>query len=342
MKSKWINIFYILFGMLLFTSCKNTPKDPNLLADNSNPIFQDPALKPVTDKIEKHPNEADLYYIRGGILKKMKLDTLALKDFKAAVKLDSTKSEYYSAVGDMLFEHKDITGSVQWIQKAIQINPKDAQAHMKIAKLFLFLKEYPKVFSELNIVLQQNVYTGEAYWLKGMTYRDMHDTARAISSFLTAVQVAPDYREAMIELGEMYTDKHDPVALKYYDNAFRLDTTDVFPLFARGVFYQTLFDTAKAKEEYRNTIVHDPQYGDAYFNYGWLLLQQDSTEKARRQFDFVTKIEPNNAKAYYNRGLCSEILKDKNDAINDYRQALIFDSSYDAPVAALKRLHASK
>ena len=61
-------------------------------------------------------------------------------------------------------------------------------------------------------------------------------------------------------------------------------------------------------------------------------------EKARRQFDLVTKMEPNNAGAYYNRGLCSEMLNDKASAAADYRQALTFDKNNHAASEGLRRL----
>jgi Flp pilus assembly protein TadD len=71
---------------------------------------------------------------------------------------------------------------------------------------------------------------------------------------------------------------------------------------------------------------------------GFVLLQQDSLEKARRQFDHVTRIEPTNARAYYNRGLCSEMMGDKDAAAADYRQALDFDNHYATAQEGLQRV----
>src|SRR5690606_19393220 len=105
--------------------------------------------------------------------------------FQQAASLDSTKAEYFSAVGDLMFEHKDISGSLPWIEKAVSLNPKDPQARLKIAKLFVFIKEYPKAFSEINTVLRQNAMNPEGYFLKGIIYKDLKDTSKAISSFQT-------------------------------------------------------------------------------------------------------------------------------------------------------------
>ena len=331
MKLKW----FILPLVLLATACGNE----NGSVDD-NPVFREPALKKVTEEINKHPDNADLYFERAVLLDRLQEDSLALNDYKKAISLDSTRAEYYSAIGDMLFEHKDLEGSVPWIEKALRINPGDKKAHLKLAKMFLYIQEYNKALSEINIVLRQDVYHPEGYYLKGMVYKSLNDTTKSISSFLTALQVEPAYREAMIQLGIMYGMKGDPLALKYYDNAYKLDTSDVFPLYARGVYYQDRKDFELAKREYINTILKDRNYTNTYYNLGYIYMQQDSLEKAFRQYDILTKLEPQDPEAYFNRGLCYELLGKKEEAVIDYKQALVFDEAYEDPKEGLKRLGA--
>ena len=336
MKCPWLKYFAIITGIVLFTGCKD---HKSTATSDTDPVFTStPRLKSLTDQINSTPADAALYFERGAVLHKMKLDTLAIKDYKTAATLDTNKAGYMSAVGDILFENKDINGAIEWIQKAINKDPKDRKAHLKIAKLFLYLKNYSKAFGEINLVLRQNVYDPEGYFLKGMIYKDMKDTARAISNFETAVQVAPDYHDAIIQLGLMMSAKNDPIALKYLDNAYREDTTDVFPIFAKGVYYQNNKDYPKAKDEYKKCILRNNRYVDAYFNMGYILMQQDSTEKAYRQYDIVTRLDPINPTAYYDRGLCSEIMNKTKEAIADYQQAGKLDTAYKSPKEALKRL----
>jgi tetratricopeptide (TPR) repeat protein len=104
------------------------------------------------------------------------------------------------------------------------------------------------------------------------------------------------------------------------------------------MFYQEQKKFEEAKEEYRNAIVHDRDYADAYFAMGYILLQQDSLDKAWRQFDLVTKLEPTNEKAYYNRGLASEMMGKNKEALQDYQQALTFNPQYQEAAAGVKRV----
>jgi tetratricopeptide (TPR) repeat protein len=336
MKINRIGYLSVLLLSLWFVGCNSKKGSQEA---ETNPVFQStPDLKDVTERISKTPEDAALYFERGNVLHKLRFDSLALKDYKKAAKLDSTKGQYFSAVGDLMFENHDITGSIEWLQKAIAKNPTDRKAHLKIAKLFLYMQDYGKAFAEINIVLRKNVYDPEAYFLKGMVYKDMKDTAKALSAFQTAAQVAPDYRDAVIQLGLIYSDKKDPIALQYLEKAFRMDTTDVFPIFAKGTYYQNQNKFAEAKEQYRQCVIRNRHYADAYFNLGYLLMQEDSVAKAYRQYDFVTKVDPMNPAAYFNRGLCAEMMDSMQKAVADYRTALRIDSAYDSPREALKRL----
>jgi tetratricopeptide (TPR) repeat protein len=326
-------LFLFAFVILLASSCKNT----DTTKDYSVPV-NDPAVMELSGKIKADPDNAALFFERGSLLHRIQEDSLALLDYKKAVSLDSNKAEYYSAIGDLLFEHKDISGSVGWLEKAIKLNPKDPKAQLKIAKMFIFLNDYNKAFDAINTVLRQDVYNPEAYFLKGITYKNIKDTAKAISSFQTTINVLPDYREAHMQLGSLYSAKKDPKALQYYENAFRLDTTDVSPIYNTGLYYLNQNDLEGAKEQYKKAILKDKNYANAFFGMGFALMQQDSIEKAYRQFSIAVGIEPTNTDAYYNRGLCAEMLGRKAEAIADYEQALQFNPDYRPAADALKRL----
>lgn len=337
MKPLWYKYFLSILSVLFLFSCKQnsrSAKQPltGIFAENA-------ALKEATEKINNKPDNARLYYERGVLLHSLKEDSMALEDFKNAVRLDSARAEYFSAIGDLLFEHKDLTGSITWIRKALELNPSDPKARLKVAKMLVYSRDYPNAFREINKVLRADAMNPEAYFLKGMIYKDLSDSsAKALSSFLTAVQIQPDYKDALLQLGLLYDKMKDSVALQYYENAYKADTNDVTSLYAKGMYYQTREQYEEAKNEYRRSIRSNKNYGDAYFSLGYILMQQDSLETAIRQLNMVITLEPTNARAYYNRGLCHEVLDQRNEAIADYKQALTFNKEYKEAKEALKRV----
>lgn len=322
-------------GFLLIVACQNTGEKQ--ASTNTSPT------RPVEvvawdEAIQKNPKNASAYFKRGLAFHRLGMDSLALVDFYAAVQNDSMQAMYYSAIGDLLFEHKDITGSIPWIQRAIALNPSDETAHLKMAKLFFYTEDYPKAFAEINGVLRGNVYNAEAYFLKGMCYKNMKDTNKAISSFQTAVQSDPAMGAAHLQLALMFDARRDPLALKYFENAYKADSSNLEPLYGQGMFWQNQDNYTEAKKVFQRIIGIDRTYPKSYYNIAWMLLQEDSTEKASRFFSMAIQEKPDYAEAYYNRGLCYEIMGDIKKARDDYNQALVFNPDMPACQTALKRL----
>lgn len=327
-------VVILVLSLFILHSCKFGSKE----SPTNQEVISNPALDELNEKIKKDTKNASLYFKRGKLYHQLELDSLAILDFQTAIEHDSTKAEYYSAVGDLLFENKDISGSIKWIQRAVFLNPDDEIAHLKMGKLFMFTEDYPKAFAEINTVLKSNVYNPEAYFLKGMCYKGMKDTTKAISSFQTAVQTEPRYVDAHMQLALLYGSKNDPLAIKYFENAYKADSSDLEPLYGQGMFWQNQSKFEEAKKVFRRIISIDHSYPKSYYNIGWMLLQEDSTEKAARQFSMAIQEKPDYTEAYFNRGLCYEIQGETTKAIEDYNQALSFNPEFEECKKALTRI----
>ena len=309
----------LLFPLLVLAACTNNNyRHPDL----DNPAYSAPAIHTLTQRIAKDTDNAQLYFERGNALHHIKYDSLALRDYLHAIRLDTTKSAYYGAIGDILFEAHDLVNAADWLQKALRLDPQNPKARLKVAKMFLFQKNHKGAFEQINIVLRADAYEPEAYFLKGMVYKDLKDTAKAISSFQTALQVQPEYKDAHMQLGTIAWARGDSSALQYFMNAYRADTSDLLPIYTRGQYFQKHEDWERAKAEYRYALAHAPEYADVSFAYGYVLLQQDSIDKALPYFDKAAKVDPENANALYNRGLCHEILGNADAARSDYQAVL--------------------
>ena len=85
MKFAWVKYFSIIFGVFLFIGCNNHKGNTTDKNMDTDPVFsENPRIKGITGQINKSPNDASLYFERGGMLRKLKLDTLALRDYKKA------------------------------------------------------------------------------------------------------------------------------------------------------------------------------------------------------------------------------------------------------------------
>lgn len=329
-------IYLLFLAGLLLVACRsyNPEEHPDLKVREYNL----PQTKDLTAKIVRDTTCADLYFQRGNALRRLHLDSLAAADYIRAVRLDTNKAEYLSAVGDILFEARDLEGSREWLRKALLKNPKDPQARLNLAKGDLINKDYNAAFEQINTVLRANPYDADAYFLKGMVYKDIKDTTKAISAFQTSLQVQPDYKESLMQLGFIAQDRKDSTALQYFRNAYLADTNDLFPIYTRGQYFGGKEQWARAKNEYQFAISRAPEYADAHFAMGYTLLQEDSVEKALPYFRKAAGLDPQNPNAAFNAGICEEYLGNPAAARQHYEAALKAAPGYTPAQEALNRV----
>ena len=186
----------------------------------------------------------------------------------------------------------------------------------------------------------------------GMNYEELGDTTRAIAAFQKCVQYKQDFYDAFMQLGLLHSAQKKNLAPSYFDNAIRLDSSKAEAWYAKAKYYQdqgAVADKKKniteaktnyeeAKKTYRELIIKNPQYEFAYFNLGFIYLQQDSIDKALRHFDLATKVSPQYAEAYYYRGLCELVKGQKEQAESDFQQTLNLKPDYKAAQDELDKL----
>jgi tetratricopeptide (TPR) repeat protein len=316
-------------GVLLISSILSACEWGN---SNSNAM-----LNSFTKKIEKTPNDASIYFERAQYFEKQNQDSLAINDYVKAIELDTTKSIYYSAAANLMFTKKD-SRCIPFIQKALAINPNDVNSHLKIATIQFYNKKHTEAFTSINTVLRTDVYNYEAYFLKGMCYKEMGDTATAFSSFETAVRMQPENPEPYMQLAAISLKKNPKQAILYYENAFKADTNNVEPLNGIGNIFVCTNEITAAKKAFTRCIMAQPGFAKAYYNMGCMLMDEDSTDKAIRQFDMAIKNDLKFVDAYYNRGVCFEKQNKLKEALENYSQVLEFDVDNELAKQAKKRL----
>jgi tetratricopeptide (TPR) repeat protein len=144
--------------------------------------------------------------------------------------------------------------------------------------------------------------------------------------------------DAWIILGELYEAKKDPMALKYYESAILSNPASMQALHAKAYYLQNHGDIPGALTIYRNIIITDKSYEDAYLNAGLLYLEVDSLDKAFEQFDLLAGVAPTNPMGFYMRGIANEKKGKLKDALRDYESALNLNRNDEKVVKAIEDL----
>ena len=291
----------------------------------------------LNDEIVAHPENAALYFRRSQIFMQKNNIKQAFDDINKAVTLDSTKIDYFLALADICFKGLQIQKSIDAYKKAININPKSTEAHMKLSELYLYLKAYPSCLSEANEALKIDKNIAKAYFIKGFAYKETGDTSKAISSFQTAVEIQSEYYDAYIQLGNIEAARKHKIALQYYNNAIRLQPNSTEALYNRGLLFQNMGELDKAVMDYVFILKIDSRYADAHYNLGYIdLAFMKDYKSSITHFTDAIRANSQYAEAFYNRGVAFELTGDTKSAEKDYRQALSIVPTFELAKDKLK------
>ncbi len=296
-------------------------------------------LAEITKKIEANPKNAELYNQRAIMYLDRKETDKALSDINKAITIDSKNSLYLRTLSDIYFATGKLKNCQEALNKACEMNPGDAEAVLKLAELHYYLKDYKKTFEFADNALKIDKLNAKADFIKGMAYKDMGDTAKAVRSFQISVEKDQEYFHAYMQLGLMYSVKHNPLAVDYFNNALNINPQSIEALYSLALFYQENNQYNKAIEKYTSILQLEPKNKYAHYNLGYIhLVHLRVFDVAIRHFSDAIMCDPTYAEAYYNRGYSYELSGNVMAARNDYKKALEIRVNYQKAIEGMNRL----
>lgn len=310
------------------TADKPVPKDSMALK-----------LQAINDKLLKDPNNLDLYIERSRHYINIKNYEAALADVNRVLKLDSSKAGYLSAGVDVYFFTNQTRRANQLLTRLVELHPENVEGLLRLAQMKHYLRKYDEELSLLDRVLRIDVNNSQAYFMKGMAFKESGDTAKAVSSMQTAVEQDPDYYNAWIQLGVIAASKKDPMAVQYYSNALKIQPQSQEAFYHLGMFYQNTQQYNPALETYSTLLQLNPNHFDAHFNLGYLhTVELNDPTKGMEYFNLCIKDNPKEPRGYYGMGYC---YKEKGDIANAeamFKKALEVDPKYENAVIELNEI----
>lgn len=324
---------YLFIFIAILIACKE-----KTTITESEGTFADPAIVGISNKIKSEPNNHSLKYERAKMFYDRESYDNAIQDLKAAMSIDSMQPDYFHLLADCYLDYYRSKEAINTLKKCLVFFPDRTETLLKLSEFYFILKKNDESISNVNVILRDYPQNAEAYFMLGLNFRSAKDTARAINSFQRAVELDADLTDGWIILGNLFEEKKNKIAERYYKSAVRTNESSVKAKHGLAMYYQNQNRIAEAIEIYDDIILIDQNYYPAYLNSGILQLDQDSIAKAIETFNLLTKIDPANSVAKFYLGLCSEIRGDTSSAIQYYEQALQLDPSYTNASKQLRSL----
>lgn len=329
-------LFLLCLVVLLFVSgCGNKKSQENTAVNDSIPA----TLALLNKQIEDNPDVDSLYKLRAAWYMGTNQLDFAMNDISKAIKLNPNVTEYHIMLGDIYLAMGNVDASRKTLIKAFDMDPKNPDPALKLAELNLFMKDYEKTYVYIAKALEIDPNNARAYFMKGFARLEQKDTLKAIVDLQKATELNAEYYEAFLNLGLLFSTKHDPLAENYLKTAVNLKPTSTEARYALGLFYQENDKFTEAIGQYDAILSLDPTFKFAHYNTGYIyLVYIEDYDKAIPCFNKAIDIDPSYAEAYYNRGLAYELSGKTDYAIRDYKQALKLKTNYDKAIEGLNRI----
>ncbi len=293
------------------------------------------------------PNDAQLYVDRAAWHLRQGRITEGLMDLNLALEADSTFAPAWSAKANALYLTQAFEPCIEHLDACLEVAPDHIPCLLRRAEMHIHLRQHPEAFERLNDVLRTDILNAEAYWMKGIIYKNQGNTENARSSFQTAVEVNPGFYDGYIALGLACADANDTLAIGYYETAMRMKPRSVEARYDLAYFLQeyrplntVYLDRALAL--YRSISAIDSMNAAAAFNRGYIHLEYlQQYDSAALHFTEAVDVLPYYHQAFFNRGLSRESLGMVAEAESDYKQALALKPDFTPAAMALERVLAT-
>lgn len=335
-------LYYLAFTSLAFISCQNNTSQSKVEVKDSLAVVGESVSKELSElnqKIINTPNDPVLFNERAKYYIKNNQLEFAYTDLAYGFKYDSLYMPLYNTLADYHLRKSEPAQAKAALDKALQMNPKSYMTYVKLGELFYLVKKYDLAFENINKGLKINKYYSDAYFWKGMIYREQNKLDLAMSNYMTAVEQDPDNFKAYMQMGLIELDKKSKAALDHFNAAVRVKPESTEGYYARAYYYQTNDDYDKAILDYTKVIEIDSTYSTAHFNLGVLRYELRVIDLALLDFSRAIKCNPKYAEAYYMRGLCEESKSLDKEAIADFEYALSLRPNYSLASQAIERVN---
>ena len=343
----WLFRHFLFIFLTLFTACGNGEEGKTKeqgekgSAGKSSIDSVSKRVKGLNKQIQEDPQNARLYYQRAGAFDDMGRTDKAMDDMERALDVDSTQSDFHDRIAGLYFQKGKAKKAKDHYRRAVALDGDNTKALIGMAELFMATRQNQQAINYANEALKVDEHLPRPYTIKGLIHQRTKDTAKAISSFQTTVELDPENHSAFLQLGFLMAAKDREIALDYYNTASRIEPDDPRPLYNKGLYLQNHGRPDDAIRTYEELIEVDTGFVEAYYNIGYIhLVLKDSARKALDWFNKALNFKPKYYQALYNRGFCYEKLDQRDSAIRNYRKALRFKKNYRPAAKGLQRLDA--
>ena len=239
---------------------------------------------------------------------------------------DQAVSLYVDAM--MLVELNEHAEAIRKLEQATELDPNFALAFSMKGDLYQQQKEYEKSAAAYKRATLLDPWSFKDFFNLGKVYQVMKQFADAVQAYVVAAKLDPDHFQSHLGAAQCYYElKEYKKAIEYAQKAQQLKpdngTTDQL----LGDVYEAMNDHTQAINSYRRAMEVEGNDPNIMVPLAKVYLRSGQYSAAKELLAAVIKIQPHNALAYQYMGFAHLRLKEIDEAIENYKQAVQEDKT---------------
>lgn len=210
---------------------------------------KDNAFADLSQLIEIDPENAEAYYIRGGLYwNDFRDNEKALADIGRAIEIDPNYKYAYSTRGFIYYQLGQYDNAMVDYNKVIEIDPEDAVSYWQRGDIYRCTGEYDKALTDYNRSIEMDLKYYFVYNSRGLIYFIQGQYEKALKDFKKAISKQPSYyQQAYNNAGYVYLQQGKiDLAIKYFNKCLAIEDKFLAPNLNLALLYYENGDQEKA------------------------------------------------------------------------------------------------
>jgi len=248
----------------------------------------------------------------------------------------------YCNRGYGLTEKRDLDRALADLDEAIRIDPAYACAYTNRGRVYAFKKDLDRAIKDYDEAIRIDPGFALAYNNRGDAWSNKGDARRALADFDAAIKADPDLAIAFGNRGFLYYRMHDFAhAIQDYTHEIKL-SPDALAYINRGNAFRDADQLDRAMEDYGEVTRIAPEDARGWRNRGLMRLFKGDNKGGVADYDKALQYDPSDAYSWNNRGMAKKHLGDKKGAIADFRKALALQPNLQSARDGLQAMGVAK
>ena len=256
------------------------------------------ALDHCNELVSRSPGDVRNIQLRAQILSKKGAVDKAVADLEKAAQLAPDNNEVLQDLGRLLYKELRLEESLAAFEKAIGLQPTQAETYFEIALVQQGLRRYADAEGNCHRFLETYPDDFRANFLLGVVLRQQGKNEAALRYLLRAESLNPEDPDLATEMADLYMDLGNLVEAKKRLEKKR--ETPAGDLFSFGVIAKNQGEWEEAARYFRAVLKEEPENGEIWGHLGDVFLQMGRNEEAADAYRTAVEKDPDDFNSMLN------------------------------------------